>query len=349
MSNSDSALADGTPQDTKDSLDINDGPVQMQIIERTPRHVEMARHLVGLDLQQLPAEINKQVHDAEAMAAYAVEAAFNAGVLLNRAKTLVPHGQWEAWIAANCTFALRTAQAYMRLAAKLSALPIERRNGVAALPLREAFKAIGTPGHTSDAEARRDPYLRPKARSEGEKLHGKLISSATSIRKFARNVDANYIKRKDYERLRKELQTALDALDAFAEHCAGDKPFARIVIDADELQPCLDQLEAESQKNAAHVSPSSVATTLGRLTHKLSTEEASSLARSRRQYPHIADEITITIGGREHQADRSATAKACDELQQLAKARPDCFDFTGAQRALANLRTALGMPEAAQP
>src|SRR5258708_2094965 len=48
------------------------------------------------------------------------------------------HGKWAKWLADNIEFSERLAQCYMRLAR----LPLQKRNAVADLPLREALSAI---------------------------------------------------------------------------------------------------------------------------------------------------------------------------------------------------------------
>jgi len=81
----------------------------------------------------------------EAVAASLKEAVSNAiatGELLLEAKRQVGHGGWLPWLAENLPdIAERTAQAYMRIARA----PLEKRNAVADLPLREALAAIASP------------------------------------------------------------------------------------------------------------------------------------------------------------------------------------------------------------
>ena len=48
------------------------------------------------------------------------------GALLIEAKGLVGHGEWAQWIADNCGFSLRSAQAYMRLAENRGASKAQR-------------------------------------------------------------------------------------------------------------------------------------------------------------------------------------------------------------------------------
>lgn len=97
-----------------------------------------------LSLPELAQQINTRVQAAEDQARNAMQNALEAGVLLNDAKALVPHGTWNDWLTQNCTAAPRTARAYMRLATKYRELPESKRQRVADLPIREAFKAIAT-------------------------------------------------------------------------------------------------------------------------------------------------------------------------------------------------------------
>jgi Protein of unknown function (DUF3102) len=100
----------------------------------------------GIDVAPLSSDlkgIGTQINDAHAEAERAlrasVEHAIRAGELLIKAKRLVGrHGMWSQWLQDNIAFSERLAQAYMRLAR----LPIENRNAVAGLPLREALSAI---------------------------------------------------------------------------------------------------------------------------------------------------------------------------------------------------------------
>lgn len=93
-------------------------------------------------LRELAAEINTHVADAESAARSALAAALAAGELLNRAKSMVPHGEWESWITSNTKLAPRTARAYASLAARMPLLPEPERQRVAELPVREAVRAI---------------------------------------------------------------------------------------------------------------------------------------------------------------------------------------------------------------
>ncbi|MDX0636307.1 DUF3102 domain-containing protein [Sinorhizobium medicae] len=71
------------------------------------------------DSNRLPVladEINC-AHKAAGLAGRAlVRHAIAAGQRLIEAKALVGHGEWEAWLAANCDLSIRTAQKYMKAA-----------------------------------------------------------------------------------------------------------------------------------------------------------------------------------------------------------------------------------------
>ena len=104
----------------------------------------------GLELIEAPnlvalaTAINKAITEAEVFATTATESALIAGDALIVAKKLVAHGEWENWLTTNCAIAVRTAQAYMRLAKAIPMLDEAKAQRVTDLPLREAFKAIAT-------------------------------------------------------------------------------------------------------------------------------------------------------------------------------------------------------------
>jgi hypothetical protein len=89
-------------------------------------------------LNAIVAQINDAHAEAERSLRASVEYAIRAGELLIEAKHSLKHGTWSQWLQDNITFSDRLAQAYMRLAR----LPLEKRNAVADLPLRDALSAI---------------------------------------------------------------------------------------------------------------------------------------------------------------------------------------------------------------
>jgi hypothetical protein len=111
----------------------------MREIRKCADALETAESMAGCALQPaLAAEINATHAEAERSLRQAVHHAVRTGELLIQAKRLVGHGNWSIWLTDNVTFSDRLAQSYMRLAR----LPLEKRNAVADLPLREALSAI---------------------------------------------------------------------------------------------------------------------------------------------------------------------------------------------------------------
>jgi hypothetical protein len=87
----------------------------------------------------LVARIEQEHEAAQIALQSAVAHAMMCGELLIEAKQRHgKHGGWMKWLADNVSFSERLAQYYMQLAR----LPIEKRNAVADLPLREALSAI---------------------------------------------------------------------------------------------------------------------------------------------------------------------------------------------------------------
>jgi hypothetical protein len=93
----------------------------------------------SVDLKEIVVQINDAHAEAARSLRASVEHAIRAGELLIEAKRQHGrHGTWNQWLHDNIEFSERLAQAYMRLAR----LPVEKRNAVADLPLREALSAI---------------------------------------------------------------------------------------------------------------------------------------------------------------------------------------------------------------
>ena len=89
------------------------------------------------ELAALAEQINDAHRQAEEHARSAIEHAIAAGRLLLEAKEKTPHGGWLPWVRENCKFAVRTSQAYMRVASNTQR--------VAHLPLRDALKLLAEP------------------------------------------------------------------------------------------------------------------------------------------------------------------------------------------------------------
>ena len=64
----------------------------------------------------LARSINDHLGAADAASRRGLEHAIAAGVLPLEAKELVPHGEWLAWLEANCSIGVRQSQIFMRLA-----------------------------------------------------------------------------------------------------------------------------------------------------------------------------------------------------------------------------------------
>lgn len=162
-----------------------------------------------VQLPTLSSEITEAVRAAETHAGAAVAAARRAGTLLLEAKALLPHGQWEGWVSENCSgLALRTAQAYMRLAAKLQALPPAEAQRVADLPLRDAFAAITTPG---TAPPRAETY-RPNS-ADSFKARSTFEAASRSLRRVCLDVGLRNLTRDRLKSLRGRLQAVQEELD----------------------------------------------------------------------------------------------------------------------------------------
>jgi hypothetical protein len=128
-------------------------------------------------------EIRRE-HEAAANALRSgLDHAIKAGELLIEAKRrYCKHGQWAQWLADNIDFAERTAQAYMRLAR----LPIEKRNAVADLPLREALSAIQCREKKLAGEAR--TRARREAMRAGYALPGDVMTMTVTHQDGRREV-----------------------------------------------------------------------------------------------------------------------------------------------------------------
>lgn len=174
----------------------------------------VAEELLQLDLDEMPAPINDAVGEAQRHAGAAVGAAVLAGALLRKAKDMVPHGQWEAWLREHCTVAPRTAQAYMRLSAKVSEMPLEKRNAVAELPLREAFKAISTSPTPPPS------YSRDRTNHDLGKVRPMFESGATVMRNLARDLGFRRIKLDRIRNARAQLLEIVAELDRMSTEAA---------------------------------------------------------------------------------------------------------------------------------
>jgi Protein of unknown function (DUF3102) len=132
------------------------------------------------ELTDLATRINDEHQAAAGALKQGVLHAIAAGDLLLKAKAQLKHGGWLDWLKANCEMPERTVRAYMRLAR----LPVEKRNAVADLPLREALSAIRSRQEKleRDEAAENRPHPRPAqictAGPDGEVLFGKAALAA---------------------------------------------------------------------------------------------------------------------------------------------------------------------------
>src|SRR5262245_45203128 len=92
-------------------------------------------------LPELARRIDAEHQCFEATVRQALRHARNAGDLLRQAKARLPHGQWLAWLAANCAVTPRTAQRYMLVAERWRELTAGR-GPAEQLTFREAMKLL---------------------------------------------------------------------------------------------------------------------------------------------------------------------------------------------------------------
>ncbi|MGA7487906.1 MAG: DUF3102 domain-containing protein [Xanthobacteraceae bacterium] len=115
----------------------------------------------------LAVRINETHVRAIEHAGKALQHAFACGELLLEAKLTIPHGQWLPWLRANVAFGERTAQGYMRIAARLpksatvADLPLRQVLGGLRTPLRAAREVIDAELDAWTADSRADRAKRP--------------------------------------------------------------------------------------------------------------------------------------------------------------------------------------------
>jgi DUF3102 family protein len=94
----------------------------------------------------LASSINEHLIAAEAATRRGLEHAIAAGLLLIEAKELVGHGEWLAWLQANCqTIGQRQAQTYMRLARNRHRFDATKNAATAHLTIAAAEAVVGRP------------------------------------------------------------------------------------------------------------------------------------------------------------------------------------------------------------
>jgi hypothetical protein len=108
--------------------------------------------LVARTQQSLPDLAERINHEHAACIAAATDAigrAIEVGRLLTQAKAQIEHGQWGAWVEANCTFGARQASSYMRV--------YDRRDQIGSAAsdlgsLRGALAALTPPMESTSSE-----------------------------------------------------------------------------------------------------------------------------------------------------------------------------------------------------
>jgi transposase-like protein len=109
-------------------------------------------------LPNLAAEANREHDLCLAAALSSVQHAIRAGEALLAAKQLVPRGQWERWVDANCPAASRMSRPYMRIAAYKAMLPDNTHNAADALSFLR-----GLPAFDGSGPAKHPPEVRAEA------------------------------------------------------------------------------------------------------------------------------------------------------------------------------------------
>jgi len=179
---------------------------------------DAATGLVVIDeapgLIDLAAYINDASAQAEQHATTATEKAMLVGGYLIQAKSLVPHGEWDAWVSSNCTISLRVAQAYMRLSRTVPALDLANTKRVSLLPVRAAIRAIATdptpPVHYQS--------VRVPAKDDADRTVTAFKKTAFALRDAAKWIGATReLKGRQVAALRTKLTDALAVLDAMTQ------------------------------------------------------------------------------------------------------------------------------------
>lgn len=75
----------------------------------------------------------------------AVEQALLAGETLHAAKAAIAHGEWRAWLQANCHFSARTAQVYMKLWSERHLLQANAQRAADLPGVRAALRLLAKP------------------------------------------------------------------------------------------------------------------------------------------------------------------------------------------------------------
>lgn len=106
---------------------------------------EMAKSATRCGFGELAEQINEAHRLAREHAESAIDHAFRAGALLLKAKAQVPHGRWLPWLRENVKFSERSAQAYMRLAAKQESIRSNIADAEDGISVRQALEHLRRP------------------------------------------------------------------------------------------------------------------------------------------------------------------------------------------------------------
>ena len=119
---------------------------------------------LATDPTTLIREADELRQQGESKAADALECVHQSGLRLIAAKRLLPHGQFEPYLAQNWHDSLRKAQMYMQVAGGWSQIE-QKRNTVADLSLRGAVRLVATPkpAQATDASKPKPPQASPQA------------------------------------------------------------------------------------------------------------------------------------------------------------------------------------------
>src|SRR5262249_7386802 len=102
-------------------------------------------------LPTLADRINAAHAQCESATRSALEHAAEAGRLLTEAKAQAGHGNWLPWLKANVTCSERTAQVYMRIAARYEELTAGNPQTSAGLSIDGAIKLLAKPATITTA------------------------------------------------------------------------------------------------------------------------------------------------------------------------------------------------------
>jgi Protein of unknown function (DUF3102) len=136
-------------------------------------------------LDGLAKRINDEHERCEGAVYAALEHAMNAGDLLLEAKDKTPHGTWQGWLEGNFVGSIRTAQAYMRVAARREEVEAAKTQSSAPLSLDGALKALSAPKAESlDLQTASLAELEARAEAAYERALSATYKSAEALREI---------------------------------------------------------------------------------------------------------------------------------------------------------------------